>query len=424
MSLTTDKHRFTRMKKGWNLVRIGDVCQMKPSKAEARELLNGSDMVSFVPMKNLGVCSKSIVLTDDRKLSEVAGSYTYFADGDVLLAKITPCFENGKLGIASGLTNSIGFGSSEYIVFRCSLNIKPELLFYFLSQDTFRGAGTRVMSGAVGHKRVPKDFIASTEIPLPSLSEQDRIVAILDEAFAAIETATANTKKNLANARELFDSELNRVFSQKGEGWVEKRLGDVANTSLGKMLDKKKNLGELRPYLRNVNVRWFEFDLDDMKQMRILPDEHEKYSAIRGDVLICEGGYPGRAAIWSSDAPVYFQKALHRVRFTNPAYTEWFLYFIHHLDSAGKLKQYFTGAGIQHLTGKVLKQILIPLPPPLKALELSASFRQAKIMVDELTVVGHRKLAALTELKQSILQKAFTGELTADLDKVIKKAIH
>ena len=148
-------------------------------------------------------------------MGDVVGSYTYFAEHDVLLAKITPCFENGKLGIARGLKNGIGFGSSEYVVFRSTGDIDPKYLFYFLSRDSFRREGAKVMSGAVGHKRVPKEFIENYPIPLPSAKEQKRIVAILDEAFAGIDAAIANTEKNLANARELFESYLNSVFSKR-----------------------------------------------------------------------------------------------------------------------------------------------------------------------------------------------------------------
>lgn len=110
-------------------VRLADCCEIKPSKSEAREDLSDSDTVSFVPMNNLGINTKDLSLNGDKLLSEVSGSYTYFAENDVLLAKITPCFENGKLGIARNLTNGIGFGSSEFIVFRPSEEIISDYLW-------------------------------------------------------------------------------------------------------------------------------------------------------------------------------------------------------------------------------------------------------------------------------------------------------
>ena len=126
------------MKRGWDTRSLGEICTIKPPKSEARERLTPGDMVSFIPMEDLGIERKLVCGSQTKPLSAVAGSYTYFADGDVLLAKITPCFENGKLGIAGGLTNGIGFGSSEYIVFRPDTTLNKEWLYYFLSREAFR----------------------------------------------------------------------------------------------------------------------------------------------------------------------------------------------------------------------------------------------------------------------------------------------
>lgn len=129
------------------------------------------------------------------------------------------------------------------------------------------------------------------------------------------------------------------------------------------MLDKNKNRGAFKPYLRNINVRWFGFDMDDILEMRFEDSEFDRYTAKKGDVLVCEGGYPGRSAVWRGDEPVYFQKAIHRVRFHEPERACWLVYYLWFLDTNGTLKNWFTGAGIQHLTGQALKQLRIPLPP-------------------------------------------------------------
>jgi type I restriction enzyme S subunit len=147
------------------------------------------------------------------------------------------------------------------------------------------------------------------------------------------------------------------------KGWAWKKVCKIAQHSLGKMLDKAKNKGEPKPYLRNFNVRWFGFDLSDVSEMRFLPEELDKYTAIKGDILICEGGYPGRAAIWEKEEPIYFQKALHRVRFHEPERSKWFLYYLYAKDIDGTLKSHFNGAGIQHFTGEALAQFEVPLPP-------------------------------------------------------------
>lgn len=113
-----------------NLKKIKDVCEIKPPKKESKQKLSDDDLVSFVPMNNLNILSKYLNLEQEKPLSNVYKGYVYFAENDVLLAKITPCFENGKLGIARNLKNGIGFGSSEYIVFRSKGQIDSDYFFY------------------------------------------------------------------------------------------------------------------------------------------------------------------------------------------------------------------------------------------------------------------------------------------------------
>jgi type I restriction enzyme S subunit len=131
------------MKKAWQTKTLCEVCEIRPPKSEARKRLAADAPVSFLPMEDLGIDKKFVQAAQTKPLSAVQGSYTYFADGDVLLAKITPCFENGKLGIAEELTNGIGFGSSEYIVFRPDKTISKEWLYYYLSRETCQGRSKR-----------------------------------------------------------------------------------------------------------------------------------------------------------------------------------------------------------------------------------------------------------------------------------------
>ena len=155
------------VKDGWVIRPLSELVSIRPPKSEAKARLTNSDLVSFLPMEDLGIDSKNFLPKGTRALADVEGSYTYFADGDVLLAKITPCFENGKLGIASGLTNGCGFGSSEFFVIRPTEYLNTEYLSIFLSRASFRVEGARSMGGAVGHQRVTKEFIESYPIPYP-----------------------------------------------------------------------------------------------------------------------------------------------------------------------------------------------------------------------------------------------------------------
>jgi type I restriction enzyme S subunit len=246
---------------------------------------------------------------------------------------------------------------------------------------------------------------------IPPISDQHKIVATVYKAFAAIDKAKTNAEQNLQNAKELFESYLQNVFENKGDDWEEKTLGEVAQHSLGKMLDKNKNQGLPQKYLRNKSVQWFDFDLEGLTEMLFLESEKKKYTIKKGDVLICEGGYPGRAAIWQEDYPIYFQKALHRVRFQQPEYNKWFLYFLFHSDKNGNLKKHFTGSGIQHFTGKALHKLLLPFPPLSIVKEYNLKLDALSVETKKLEAIYTQKIADLEELKKSVLQKAFSGQL-------------
>ena len=204
---------------GWEEKKLGEVFEIKPPKKEAREKLSDNELVSFLPMEDLGVCENEIKPVKERPLKDVAGSYTYFAENDVLLAKITPCFENGKLGVAKNLINGIGFGSSEYIVFRSDGNIEPEFLFYFLSRNSFREEGRKFMSGAVGHKRVSKDWIENYRFSFPkSKEEQQTIVRQLDALRAETQKLEAVYQKKIDDLEELKKSILQKAFAGELRG--------------------------------------------------------------------------------------------------------------------------------------------------------------------------------------------------------------
>jgi type I restriction enzyme S subunit len=191
-------------------------------------------------------------------------------------------------------------------------------------------------------------------------------------------------------------------------GWPRKRISEIAQHSLGKMLDKAKNKGVPQPYLRNLNVRWFEFDLSDVLEMRFLPEETARYTAVKGDVLVCEGGYPGRAAIWDHNVPIYFQKALHRVRFHEPERNKWFLYYLYSRDLDGTLKENFNGAGIQHFTGETLAQFELPLPLLSEQHRIVAILDEAFDGIATAKANAEQNLQNARALFESHLQTVFT----------------
>lgn len=145
--------------------------------------------------------------------------------------------------------------------------------------------------------------------------------------------------------------------------WKEAPLGNLAETQLGKMLNQKKNAGEPRRYLGNDNVQWNSFKLDEVKEMRFKDSELDRFRLRHGDLLVCEGGDPGRCALWESDEEVYYQKALHRVRVGKELDARYLLYFLIHIGETQEIRQYYTGgATIKHLPAAALNRVVIRYP--------------------------------------------------------------
>ncbi|TLD72472.1 restriction endonuclease subunit S [Phragmitibacter flavus] len=190
--------------------------------------------------------------------------------------------------------------------------------------------------------------------------------------------------------------------------WTWLRFAGVGEQRLGKMLDVQKNRGVSKPYLRNTNVQWMRFELDDIKEMRVEEREEDELRLKHGDLLICEGGEPGRCAIWRDDAPeMYFQKALHRVRPCDEILSE-FLALNLQIDCRNEvLAGYFTGATIKHLTGRSLRAYPIPIPPLAEQRRIVAKVEQLMALVDALET----QLAASRATAANLLS-ALVAELT------------
>lgn len=184
----------------WDLKRLRFAMKMNPSKNEVD--LDASDLVSFVPMDAVGEYG-GIRLSEERELSEIGSGYTYFGNDDVVVAKITPCFENGKGALAKGLVNRAAFGTTELHVMRANPEqLIPHFLFYLTISDLFRKIGESEMYGAGGQKRVPEDFFKNFRAGLPSTEEQQTIARFLDFKTAQIDALIAKKKMLLDKLAE------------------------------------------------------------------------------------------------------------------------------------------------------------------------------------------------------------------------------
>jgi len=190
----------------------------------------------------------------------------------------------------------------------------------------------------------------------------------------------------------------------KAVSWERKPLGAVADLCLGKMLDQNKNRGEPLPYLANVNVRWGEFELSDLRTMRFEPKEMDRYGLKFGDIVMCEGGEPGRCAIWKDQIPgMMIQKAIHRIRPKEFLDYRFLFYSFLRLGNSRIFDQYFTGATIKHLPGEKLAKVEVDIPP------LPIQQRIAGILsaYDELIENSQRRIRILEALARALYREWF-----------------
>ena len=156
---------------------------------------------------------QEIVSFDERKLRDVKKGYTYFANGDVVFAKITPCMENGKIAIAKNLKNGIGFGTTEFHVIRAKSNVLPKWIYYILRQPFFRDIAKGKMTGSAGQKRVPAQFLDKFKIPLPPLAEQKKIVVHLETLSEKVKELKKLQLETAADLDALSQSILHQAFN-------------------------------------------------------------------------------------------------------------------------------------------------------------------------------------------------------------------
>lgn len=401
------------MSAAWQTLKLAEVCEFKPAKKQVKEKLDDADLVSFAPMGDLGELRMQFEASEERPLSEVYGGYTYFADGDVLCAKITPCFENGKMGVAAGLKNGVGFGSSEYVVMRPSPRILAEYLFYFMLRDEFREAGARVMTGAVGHKRVPKEYFEDHAIPLPPLEEQKRIVAVLDQGFAALDRARALAEANLADAEELFENYIAEAFSNLSKQADVRLLSEICKVERGSSPRPIKN------YITSERdgVNWVK--IGDIREgqkyvtqtaQKITRKGAEKSRYVEpGDFILTNSMSYGRPYIMKIDG--YIHDGWFVLRLGDEVDGNYLYYLISSGFVQAQFAKLAAGSVVKNISSDLVKKALLPIPPLELQRNFADKFAECSEKVEEAAQHYRSKLADLDDLRQSLLQKAFAGDL-------------
>lgn len=196
-------------------------------------------------------------------------------------------------------------------------------------------------------------------------------------------------------------------------GWDEEELGVIAETQLGKMLNSSKQTGSAKmPYLRNINLQWGRISLTDVKEMDIFDDEKEQFTLSKGDVLVCEGGEPGRSAVWNNDLPMAFQNAIHRIRPSSRINSEFLCYQFEWLTLNGFLDENFTGVTIKHFSQQKLRRIKCVVPSLQEQEKIVEILEEQLSRLDAALAAVRAVREKSARFRRSLLKSAFNGALT------------
>lgn len=388
------------MRDGWEVKKLMDVCRFINGRAYKKDELLSNGKYAVLRVGNF-FTNKSWYYSDLELDSD-----KYCDNGDLLYAwsaSFGPRIWKGEKVIY------------HYHIWKVIPNINvitKEFLYLFLDWDTEeikneQGTGTTMI-------HVSKGSMEQREVPIPPLSEQQRIVVILHEAFSSIEIAKENAKNNLKNVQKLFESYLQSVYANPGEGWEEKKLGEVCEKIEYGSSSKSKEVGEIA-VLRMGNIQNGRFDWNKLVYSDNKKD-NEKYLLKYNDVLFNRTNSPelvGKTAIYKGEMPAIFAGYLIRIhRKENLLDADYLNYYLNSEMAMNYGKSVTISSVNQaNINGTKLKSYPIPLPPLKEQKRIVTNLDALSVETKKLEAIYLQKLSNLEELKKSILQKAFNGEL-------------
>ena len=392
------------MKKGWQTKTLGDVLE----KTETVNPLQ-SPSVEFDYIDVSSVSNTTFEIQETQRLKEKdapSRARKLVRTNDIIFATIRPTLQRIAV-VPEHLDKQVC--STGYFVLRPKLGIDHRFVIYSLFTENFVGQMESLQKGA-SYPAVTDGDVRAQEIPVPPLAEQQRIVGVLDEAFEGLATAKANAEKNLQNARALFESHLQSVFTQRGPRWVEKPLGEIAD--LLDCLHKTPTYAESGfPMVRVTDINPGFLDLS--KTRKVDEQTFIAFSKGRtprvGDIVFSRVGSCGVSALVNSDEPFCLGQ---NTVFILPKMNSMLLYhFLNSPNAKEQFEGFIDGTTQPTISMKSIRQVAVPIAPPAEHSRLVASLDSMREETQDLARLYERKHAALEALKKSLLHQAFTGAL-------------
>lgn len=394
------------MREGWKIELLKNVCKVFTDGNWIESKDQSPEGIRLVQTGNIGFGYFRNKDDKSRFISEETFERlkcTEILPGDLLVSRLPDPV--GKSCIIPDIDTKMITGVDCTIIRPKDYLISEYLGYFQMSDEYLKDVQSRV-SGTT-RSRISRKNLGLIQIPIPPLQEQQQIVAILDQAFEAIDQAKTNIEKNIANAKELFQSKLNVIFNQKGEGWEEKSLGEIGKISMCKRVLKKDTTphGEIPFY----KIGTFGKKADAFIPKKVFDEFTSKYSfPKKGDILISASGTIGRRVIYDG-LPAYFQDSnIVWINNNEELVTNDYLYQFYGVCDWNPSK----GATISRLYNDDLRRIKISFPSISEQKQIIPKMEELKIQTNQIELHYKQKIKNLEDLKKSILQKAFAGELT------------
>jgi type I restriction enzyme S subunit len=393
---------------GWEWRLLGEVCRINPKRPRVER--SDKQSTSFLPMQGVDEVNGVIASLETRPYREVARGFTYFEEGDVLFAKITPSMQNGKCTVARNLIDGIGFGSTEFHVLRPGPGVTPDWIHRFLRRLSFRLEAKTHFRGAVGQQRVPDEFLKTSLIPVPpTIVTQQSIIARLEamlEDAKVVRKIVNNTQRAIEG---VIDAALDKAFSKLNESCEKVSLGDKKYASVipgqhimasdysiqptgTPYITGPEDFGPRYPAVR----RW---------------TQKPKVLCVPSDVLFTvKGAGVGKINLAPADDPAAIGRQIMAIRPETKFLLTEYLFFalLGRFDEFQSLRQ---GAAIPGIRKEHVEAIKLPLPSISIQRQIISHLNSIQSDVDNLKRSNAKSAARLEEVEQTILEMAFRGEL-------------
>jgi type I restriction enzyme, S subunit len=393
----------------WPTVALAAVAKLNPTRPHELRSLDDSHEVTFVPMPAVNQHSGEIDGAQVKSFGEVKKGFTYFAEGDVIFAKITPCMQNGKSAIARGLMNGLGFGSTEFHVIRPNLDrILPEWVWYFVRQKSFRNEGVHHLRGAVGQQRVAADYLGGADIPVPPVLEQRRIVARINECMQRVGEIESLRAASLTERAYLGESLIEaRLFDLDGDNVS---LSDVCEIT-SRLVDPRKAEFRAMVHVGGANI---ESKTGRLIHLKTAAQENLKSGkfVFGGAVVLYNKIRPYLMKVARPDFSGLCSADMYPLTLKSTKTTRDFIYYI---LMSRRFTDYAIAGSNRAGMPKVNRECLFGYRFKLPSLPVQRQIcEQLDLAVETVHSLGQEIASTAldaAELRESILRKAFAGEL-------------